>query len=79
VAGSFNAGRDAYTAFSGHGSATVNVGIGIATALPELTKPDAPALPPGYRPREVDVAALKSFLIDGNETIGIVGRPRAAG
>ena len=76
---SVKAERDAYTAYAEHGSATVNVGVRIATALPGPLVPDAPDLPAGYRPREADIAALKSLLISGDGNTGIVGRARAAG
>ena len=74
-----NANRDAYTAYAEHGAATVNVGVRIATALPGPILPDAPDLPPGYRPRDTDIAALKSLLIGRDGNTGIVGRSRAAG
>jgi hypothetical protein len=53
--------------------------LSVVTALPGPIVPDAPDLPPGYRPRETDIAALKSLLIGGEGNIGIVGRSRAAG
>jgi hypothetical protein len=51
----------------------------IINALPGPIVPDAPDLPPGYRPRETDIAAVKSLLIGGEGNTGIVGRSRAAG
>ena len=51
----------------------------LATALPGPIYAGLPDLPNGYRPREVDLQALKDLLINSDRNAGIVGQSRAAG
>ena len=76
---SVKAHRDAYTAYSESGAATVNVGTSLATALAGPVYAELPELPDEYRPREADLNALKALLIGSDQNTGIVSWSRAAG